>query len=199
VARRYGVEVKYVLTGFKFIGEQIGRLEKAGEAERYIFGFEESYGYLSSTAVRDKDGVNASLLICEMFAWYKAHGKTLLDGLQALYATCGCYTEKLLSFAFEGEAGFHKMQELMASLRQKPITSAAGMRVEATGDYLNDDTGLPASDVVQLHFHGGTVATVRPSGTEPKLKIYLSACGGSCEESGAVVTKLEEFFTNWAK
>ncbi|NLU25155.1 MAG: phospho-sugar mutase [Clostridiales bacterium] len=197
VAAHYGMEIVNVLTGFKFIGEQIGLLEKRGEADRYIFGFEESYGYLSSTAVRDKDGVNASLLICEMFAWYKAQGKTLLDGLQMLYDTCGCYTEKLLSFAFEGSAGFHQMQGLMASLRRCPIEAAAGMAVETMTDYLSEGTGLPKSDVVQLHLTGGTVATVRPSGTEPKLKIYLSACGTDCTESAAVVEKLEKYFTDW--
>ncbi|MEA5142957.1 MAG: phospho-sugar mutase [Oscillibacter sp.] len=197
VAKHYGVEIINVLTGFKYIGEQIGLLEKNGEQERYLFGFEESYGYLSSTAVRDKDGVNAALLICEMFAWYKHQGKTLLDGLQALYATCGYYTEKLLSFTFEGASGFRKMQYLMAELRRAPLHQAAGMAVETATDYLSEGTGLPKSDVVQYHLTGGTVATVRPSGTEPKLKIYLSACGRDGQESAAVVAELEKFFTDW--
>ena len=135
VAAHYGVELRNVLTGFKYIGEQIGLLEKAGEAGRYIFGFEESYGYLSGSFVRDKDAVNASLLICEMFVWYKSQGKTLADALEALYAQYGFFETKLLSFTFEGSAGFAHMTELLDSLRLSPPAGAGG-RSRAAGHRL---------------------------------------------------------------
>ena len=132
VAAHYGVELRNVLTGFKFIGEQIGLLEKDGEADRYIFGFEESYGYLSGSFVRDKDAVNASLLICEMFVWYKSQGKTLADALEALYTQYGFYEAKLLSFTFEGSAGFAHMTELLDSFRLSPPAELAGGRLSTT-------------------------------------------------------------------
>lgn len=197
VTNHYGVELRNVLTGFKYIGEQIRSLEEAGQEERFLLGYEESYGYLTCPAVRDKDAVNASLLICEMAAWYKNQGLTLADGLQTIYEKFGFYVDKVINFTFEGAEGFHTMQNLMAALRSAPISAAAGMDVEEAIDYQNDETGLPKSNVMQYHLSGGTVATVRPSGTEPKLKVYLSACGANAAESAAVVAKLEDFFTNW--
>ena len=197
VAAHYGVELRNVLTGFKYIGEQIRGLEEIGQEDRFLLGYEESYGYLTCPQVRDKDAVNASLLICEMVCWYKNQGKNLVDGLQEIYEKFGYYTDKVLNFVFEGAAGFQTMQGLMAALRTDPITEAAGFAVESAIDYKNDETGLPKSNVMQYQLAGGTVATVRPSGTEPKLKVYLSACGSTAEESAAVVSSLEQFFTGW--
>lgn len=199
VAEHYGVKLIDVLTGFKFIGEQIGLLEKKGEADRYIFGFEESYGYLSGSFVRDKDAVNASLLICEMFAYYKAQGKSLVDVLAELYETYGFYESRLLTFAFEGSAGFAKMQELIQGLRDEKPENLAGYAVEKTVDYQNDDTGLPKSNVLRFFLKGGLEAVARPSGTEPKLKVYLTAIGGSREESSAAADKLAAHFEGWAR
>ncbi len=199
IAARYGVELRDVLTGFKYIGEQIGLLEKTGEAERYIFGFEESYGYLSGSFVRDKDGVNASLLICEMFAWYKAQGKSLVDVLEEMYQRYGYFQSKLLSFAFEGSSGMAKMHGLMDGLRSTPPEEIAGLTVEKCVDYLDEGaTGLPRSNVLRYFLAGGHEAAVRPSGTEPKLKVYLTPAGKSQEESAAVVEKLDRYFTQWA-
>lgn len=199
VAEHYGVELRDVLTGFKFIGEQIGLLEKAGETNRYIFGFEESYGYLSGSFVRDKDAVNASLLICEMFAYYKSKGKSLVEVLDELYDTYGHYESRLLSFAFEGSAGFAKMQELIDGLRQNTPDEIAGLSVEKCVDYQNDDTGLPKSNVLRFFLAGGLEAVVRPSGTEPKLKVYVTAIGGTKEASTAVADSLADYFESWAK
>ena len=198
IAAEYNVELREVLTGFKFIGEQIGLLEKAGEAGRYIFGFEESYGYLSGSFVRDKDAVNASLLICEMFVWYKSLGKTLADALEALYTQYGFYEAKLLSFTFEGSAGFAHMTELLDSLRLSPPAELAGEAVRQVIDYDRDETGLPRSNVLRFILDGGEVI-VRPSGTEPKLKIYLTAARESREKSRAMLNLLEWQLTDWAK
>lgn len=200
VADHYGVELRDVLTGFKFIGEQIGLLERAGEAGRYIFGFEESYGYLSGSFVRDKDAVNASLLICEMFAWYKAQGKSLLEVLSELYDSYGYYSTRLLTFAFEGSKGFAEMQKKMDALRTEPPREVAGLQVERVVDYLHEDiSGLPKSNVFRLFLEGGMEAVVRPSGTEPKLKIYLTAVGESKEKSLETVSQLADFFDLWVK
>ena len=196
IARHYGVELRDVLTGFKFIGEQIGLLEKAGEADRYIFGFEESYGYLSGSFVRDKDAVNASLLICEMFAWYRAQGKSLPEVLDALYRTYGYYGSRLLTFAFEGSAGFADMQTLMDTLRADPPASLAGIRVTAVRDYLPGADGLPKSNVLRFFLEGGMEAVVRPSGTEPKLKIYLTTVGEDRATCTALADRLEAWFRN---
>ena len=199
VAEHYGVELVDVLTGFKFIGEQIGLLEQKGEEKRYIFGFEESYGYLSGSFVRDKDAVNASLLICEMFAYYKAQSRTLVDVLAELYETYGVYESRLLSFAFEGSAGFAKMQALIQSLREQKPQEIAGLAVEKIIDYRNDDTGLPKSNVLRFFLVGGLEAVVRPSGTEPKLKVYLTAVGETRADAAAVADKLSAHFEAWAK
>lgn len=199
IAEHYGVQLIDVLTGFKFIGEQIGLLEKKGEADRYIFGFEESYGYLSGSFVRDKDAVNASLLICEMFAWYKSQGKSLVDVLEELYQEYGCYESKLLSFQFEGADGFAKMQSLMTELRTNRPAELAGIAVERSIDYQNDDTGLPKSNVLRFFLKNGAEAVVRPSGTEPKLKVYLTAAEKDITASQIVIHTLKEFFEQWAR
>lgn len=198
IAAHYDVELVNMLTGFKFIGEQIGELEKRGEANRYIFGFEESYGYLSGTFVRDKDAVNASLLICEMFAWYKAQGKTLVDVLAELYEQYGFYRTKLLSFIFGGAVGFVRMQELMSELRRNPPKELAGEVVTQVLDYNKDGTGLPRSNVLRFIMADGE-AVVRPSGTEPKLKVYLTAAKETCRASQEMIERLERYFTLWAK
>lgn len=198
IAAHYGVGILNVLTGFKFIGEQIGLLEARGEEARYIFGFEESYGYLSGSFVRDKDAVNASLLICEMFAYYKAQGRMLADVLNALYAQYGFYRTKLLSYTFEGSAGFARMKALMESLRSAPPAAFAGETVTASIDYQHDETGLPRSNVLRYLLPCGEVV-VRPSGTEPKLKVYLTVAKDTAEESRQTVTRLEAGFDAWAK
>ena len=186
VANKYGVELRRVLTGFKYIGEQIALLEAGGHPERYIFGFEESYGYLSGPHVRDKDAVNAVLLICEAAAWYAQQGKTLLDAIEALYREFGYYRNALCSFAFEGESGMHTMQELMKKLRANAPEDIAGYKVESVVDYDTDGTGLPRANVLEYHLDGGHKLMVRPSGTEPKIKVYLSAVGDSEAAADAV-------------
>lgn len=178
VARKYGVELRRTLTGFKFIGEQIGLLEAAGEKDRYIFGFEESYGYLSGAHVRDKDAVNASLLACEAAAYYQKQGKTLLDAVNDLYDTFGWYKNGLCSYTFEGEAGMKKIAALMDGLRAEHPVRLAGLEVMGCTDYEDAaSTGLPAANVLEFRLEGGSKLMVRPSGTEPKIKVYLSAVG----------------------
>lgn len=198
IAADYGVEVIDVLTGFKFIGEQIGLLEEKGEADRYIFGFEESYGYLSGGYVRDKDAVDGSLLICEMFAYYKAQGKSLLDVLNGLYEKYGYCLNTLRSYTFEGAEGFDKMKGIMSGFRNDTLVTIGGRRVEGMCDYLEsiacDQNGkqepihLPKSDVLKFILEGNASVVVRPSGTEPKLKMYLSVSAKGKEEAA----RLEE-------
>ena len=186
IAAKYGVELRRTLTGFKFIGEQIGNLEAEGHVERYIFGFEESYGYLSGGHVRDKDAVNAVMLACEAAAWYAARGMTLLDAVNALYAEFGWYRNALCSFTFEGESGMHAMQALMAGLRAEAPAAIAGYAVEKAVDYQAEGTGLPRADVLEYRLAGGHKFMVRPSGTEPKIKVYLSAVGADAAAADAV-------------
>ena len=197
IAAEYGVELRRTLTGFKFIGEQIGLLEAAGEKERYIFGFEESYGYLSGAHVRDKDAVNAVMLACEAAAWYAAQGMTLLDAVNALYNKYGWYRNDLKSFTFEGESGMHTMQSIMARLRAEVPFVIAGYGVEKVVDYRNDATGLPKADVLEYRLENGAKLMVRPSGTEPKIKVYLSAVGGSAAEADAVNAALAKAAAGW--
>ncbi len=173
VAAKYGVDTVNVLTGFKYIGETIGRLEAQGRADRYIFGFEESYGYLSGAHVRDKDAVNASLMIADMFAWYRAQGVGLLARLEQLYAEFGYCLNTLHSYEFEGSKGFMQMQQAMAALRGG-LTQLGGLKVEKLLDYGPGLDGLPKSDVLKFLLAGGASCVVRPSGTEPKLKLYVS-------------------------
>ena len=186
LAAEYGFELRRCLTGFKYIGDIITGLSDAGEVDRFIFGFEESYGYLSGAHVRDKDAVNATLLVCEAAAWYAQQGKTLLDAIEALYREFGYYRNALCSFAFEGESGMHTMQELMKKLRANAPEDIAGYKVESVVDYDTDGTGLPRANVLEYHLDGGHKLMVRPSGTEPKIKVYLSAVGDSEAAADAV-------------
>lgn len=192
ICRKYGVELRNVLTGFKFIGEQIGLLEQEGGPERYIFGFEESYGYLSGTDVRDKDAVNAALLVCEMAANYRAQGMTLLDKLNQLRQEHGFYGQRLLTFQYEGERGAQQMAEIMQGLRA-PMAQLEAEVLQAASriDYLNDETGLPKSDVLSFQLQGGDKIIVRPSGTEPKLKAYLFARGETQDAAEKALDALE--------
>ncbi len=173
IAEKYGVRTIDVLTGFKFIGEQIGLLEAQGKEDSYIFGFEESYGYLSGSYVRDKDGVNGAFLICEMFAFYKTQGISILEKLEELYAKFGYCLNTLHSFTFEGSAGFEKMQSIMAKFRSG-VEQFGGKTVQTVFDYSEGLNGLPKSDVLKYILDGNCSVVVRPSGTEPKLKAYVS-------------------------
>ena len=182
VAAEYGVELRRVLTGFKFIGEQIALLEAEGHSERYIFGFEESYGYLSGGHVRDKDAVNASMLCCEMTAWYREQGLTLAQAMDALYEKYGCYHNRLGSFTYEGADGMAKMQAIMDTLRVESPKTLAGEPVTEVTDYSRGVQGLPRSNVLEYRSGNGKVL-VRPSGTEPKIKVYLSSRAGTMREA----------------
>lgn len=173
IAAHYGVRTINVLTGFKFIGEQIGLLEKEGRENSYIFGFEESYGYLSGSYVRDKDGVNGAYLIAEMFAYYKTRGVSLLEKLEEIFSTYGYCLNTLHSFTFEGASGFTKMQEIMKEFH-KGLNSIGGLKVERTEDYSEGLNGLPKSDALKYILENNCSVVVRPSGTEPKLKTYIS-------------------------
>ena len=179
IAENYGVETVNVLTGFKFIGEVIGKLEAQGRVADYICGFEESYGYLTGSYVRDKDAVNAAFMICEMFAFYKTRGISLLEKLQELYAKYGYCLNTLHSFEFPGSSGMQKMADIMAEFH-KGIDTIVGMKVVKAEDYLEGLNGLPKSDVIKYFYEGESVqgsVVIRPSGTEPKLKVYLSVIG----------------------
>lgn len=200
ICQHYGIELRNVLTGFKFIGEQIGLLEKEGHAERYVFGFEESYGYLSGTDVRDKDAVNAAVLVLEMAANLKAQGMTMLDKLNQLRQDYGFFAQRLLTFEFEGESGQQKMNSLMATLRQ-PLGAFGEEQLKAATriDYLNDQTGLPASDVLSFQLSCGHKIIVRPSGTEPKLKAYLFAKGADQAAAEKELDGLEAIMNGYCK
>ena len=199
IAADYGVEVRRVLTGFKFIGEQIGFLEADGEVDRYIFGFEESYGYLSGGHVRDKDGVNASLLICEMFAHYKAMGISLVQMLNQLYEKYGYFKEALQSITFEGASGAKKMSDLMESLRTNAPKEVAGYKVIDVKDYKAGIGKLPKSNVLEFNMEDDINVLVRPSGTEPKIKMYYLVKGSSEQAGAEIVAALESYFTEVCK
>lgn len=173
VAKSYNVVTHNVLTGFKYIGDVIKNLEKEGKEKSYILGFEESYGYLSGTYVRDKDAVDGALLIAEMFAYYKTHGISLLDKLNELYKKYGFYLNKVDSFAFEGIEGFGKMKAIMESFR-KELSNIANYPILKRIDYKTGVDGLPKSDVLKFILQGGSSVMIRPSGTEPKIKVYYS-------------------------
>ena len=192
VAQSYGVELRRTLTGFKYIGEQIGLLEEEGHPERYLFGFEESYGYLSGAHVRDKDAVNAVMLACECAAWYAGQGMTLLDAMNALYEKFGFYRNGLLSRAFEGQDGMAAMDALMKSLRAAPPAEIGGWKVNGMTDYLSGNTGLIPSDVLEFRLEDAGKVIVRPSGTEPKLKLYLSVRGNGEEDAAARLERLSK-------
>ena len=194
LCRKYGVELRNVLTGFKYIGEQIGLLEQEGTPERFLFGFEESYGYLSGTDVRDKDAVNAALLLCEMTAGLKEEGRTLLTRLEELRAEFGFFAQRLLTFQYEGENGARRMAAIMENLRQ-PLERLSSDTLTVAGrvDFLLDDTGLPKSDVLEFTLSADEKFVVRPSGTEPKLKAYLFARGENREKAEAKLDRMETY------
>lgn len=197
IAKNYGVRVINVLTGFKFIGEQIGFLEKQGKEDSYIFGFEESYGYLSGSYVRDKDAVNGAFLICEMFSYYATKGISLLDKLNELFDKYGYCLNTLHSYEFDGSAGFEKMQKIMETFHEevgegKKIESFAGKKINTVLDYSKGLDGLPKSDVLKYLLDGNCSVVVRPSGTEPKLKTYISVSAKSKDEAEVVEKKICE-------
>ena len=186
VAANYGVEMRNVLTGFKWIGDQIARLEADGEVERFILGFEESYGYLAGPYVRDKDAIIGSMLICEMAAYYRSIGSSIKERLEAIYAKYGRYLNKVDSFEFPGLSGMDKMTGIMASLREKPPVEIGGYKVAKVTDYQKtEETGLPAANVLVYSLEGGATVIVRPSGTEPKIKTYFTTLGKNLAEAEA--------------
>ncbi|MBQ2567637.1 MAG: phospho-sugar mutase, partial [Clostridia bacterium] len=193
VAEHYGVEMRETLTGFKWIGDQIAALEADGEVERFIFGFEESYGYLAGPYVRDKDAVIASMLICEMAAYYRSIGSSIKQRLEEIYAEYGRYLNQVDSFEFPGLSGMDKMAGMMASLREEPPKDIAGIPVAKVTDYLKpEETGLPKSNVLTYSLENGETVVVRPSGTEPKIKAYYTTKGADLAEAQAHKDKLAE-------
>ena len=201
VAKEYGAEVVNLLTGFKYIGEYITALEAKGEADRFVVGMEESYGYLAGIHARDKDAVVASTLICEMAAYYKSKGMSLYEKMQSLYKKHGMYLSGLLNFAFEGAAGMQKMADLMEAFRRAPLQSIGGMKVLAVADYKTGletelATGkqtaitLPKSNVICYSLPNDNKVIVRPSGTEPKIKIYLTAVAPTYAEAKEITDRL---------
>ena len=178
VAKKYGVELRHTLTGFKWIGDQIAKLEADGEVDRFIFGFEESYGYLAGPYVRDKDAVIASMLICEMAAYYRSKGSSIKERLEEIYAEFGRYLNKVDAFEFPGLSGMDKMAGIMEKLRKEPPTDIAGTKIVKTDDYLKpEETGLPKANVLIYTLENGETVVVRPSGTEPKIKAYYTTLG----------------------
>lgn len=205
IAAEYGVELRNVLTGFKYIGEQIGLLEADGEQDRYIFGFEESYGYLAGSYVRDKDAVVGSMLICEMAAFYRQQGISILDALSALYEKYGVFRHTQSSFVCEGATGMERMAQVMADIRANRPEEIGGRKVVYFADYkLSEATDLltgeksaielPKSDVLEYRLEGGASVILRPSGTEPKIKAYYTATGKTFEEADAVEQQLNTDF-----
>lgn len=203
VAAKYGCRSEDVLTGFKYVGEYIAKLEKAGKADKFVMGFEESYGYLIGTHAKDKDGVAASMMICEMAAYYKSKGKTLVDALNDIYAEFGYYCNKLYNFMFEGASGMVKMAEIMNTTRENPPAELAGMKVLKVKDFkagtaTDTVTGavepltLPSSNVLAYELPGGNLAIVRPSGTEPKIKVYVTGIGENAEVSKNIASQIGE-------
>lgn len=190
IAAEYGVQVREVLTGFKYIGEVIGRLEKEGRENDFMFGFEESCGYLAGTHVRDKDGVMACMLVCEMAQAFKAQGLTLWEALEALYARHGYLTTRLLSFDIQGALPMEEMAATMARLRAEPIRTLAGREVSSVKDYQSGLDDLPPSNVL-VYEADGLKAIVRPSGTEPKVKVYLFAKAAQLQQANQLLNQLE--------
>lgn len=201
LCQEYGCELKNVLTGFKYIGEVILNLEKDNETDRFVFGFEESYGYLAGSYVRDKDAVVASMLICEMAAYYKKNGKTLAQVIDGLYEKYGYYQNTTLNFGFDGAAGMQKMADIMANLRTDAPKTISGYKVVKTADYkesvekdISNGTetkiNLPKSNVLSYSLEGGNAAIVRPSGTEPKIKLYITAVGKNKNDAQIITDKI---------
>lgn len=205
IAAEYGVELREVLTGFKFIGEQIGFLEKDGEDKRYIFGFEESYGYLAGSYVRDKDAVVGSMLICEMAAFYRTKGVSLLQAREAMYKKYGNYVHTQKSFQCEGASGMERMKEIMTGLRTDAPKEIGGLKVVSVADYVASEetdaaTGektvltLPKSDVLAFKLEQGASVIIRPSGTEPKIKAYYTTIGETRDEAAKLEEVISEDF-----
>ncbi|MEE0846206.1 MAG: phospho-sugar mutase [Eggerthellaceae bacterium] len=192
VAAHYGFELRRTLTGFKYIGEQIARLEAAGEPDRFMFGFEESYGYLAGTHVRDKDAVVASMLICQMARHYRAQGKTLVQAMRALYDQFGWQLNRTISIAYPGADGAQRMADIMERLRTQPPAQAAGRAIAETVDYAQGVADLPKANVVEFRLVGGGKLIVRPSGTEPKIKAYLFAKAPDQPGAVAMLDELEQ-------
>lgn len=203
ICNKYNAELKNVLTGFKYIGEVILNLEKDNEEERFVFGFEESYGYLSGSYVRDKDAVVASMLICEMAAYYKKQGKTLAMVMDEMYKEYGYYKNTTLNFGFSGASGMQKMADIMASLRENAPKEFASYKVVKIADYLESKeydlvTGeetvinLPKSNVLSYSLEGEHACIIRPSGTEPKIKLYITAVGKDADDAQTITDKLAE-------
>ncbi len=203
ICKKYDCELKNVLTGFKYIGEVILGLEQKGEEDRYVFGFEESCGYLAGTYVRDKDAVVASMLICEMASYYKKQGKSLVDVIEGIYAEYGYYINTTLDFYFDGAAGMQKMASIMNGLRENAPAAIAGYKVVHIADYdtkvatdlvtgATEKLTLPKSNVLSYTMEGGHCAIVRPSGTEPKIKIYITAIGETPEAAQELTKKISE-------
>ena len=186
VAKSYGVEMRSVLTGFKWIGDQIAQLEAAGQVDRFIFGFEESYGYLAGPYVRDKDAIIGSMLICEMAAYYRSIGSSIKERLEAIYAKFGRYLNKVDSYEFPGLSGMEKMSGIMDSLRKNPPAEIGGYNVVSVTDYQDSEkTGLPKANVLIYALEGGATVVVRPSGTEPKIKTYFTTLGKDLTQAEA--------------
>ena len=186
VAKHYGVELRHTLTGFKWIGDQIARLEADGEVDRFIFGFEESYGYLAGPYVRDKDAIIGSMLICEMAAYYRSIGSSIKQRQEEIYAEYGRFLNKVDSFEFPGLSGMDKMKGIMEDLRKDPPKEIAGIAVSKATDYLKpEETGLPKANVLIYDLADGSTAIVRPSGTEPKIKTYFTTSGKDLAEAEA--------------
>ena len=196
VAKSFGAEIIDVLTGFKYIGEQITLLEKQGKEDRFVFGFEESYGYLAGTYVRDKDAVVTSMLVAEMASFYKNNGKTLIDVLDDIYVEFGHYYHKIKSIEFPGAAGSVKMKQLLADLRKKDLKEMNGLKIIETVDYLTQKKQkLPPSNVLVFNMEGNSQFIVRPSGTEPLIKFYLTAV----DDADEIFAKMEKFISEFFK
>ena len=191
IANKYGVETIETLTGFKNICAVANESEITGEKE-FIYGFEESIGYNYGTFVRDKDAVSSAMVICEMAAYYKKQGKSLLDVLEELKDEYGFYDERLISIVLEGLEGQEKIGQIMKDFRENPLTEIKGMKLEKTIDYLNDDTGIPKSNVLKYYFDDGSWYALRPSGTEPKIKIYIYSKGESEKDSKKKLDLIEK-------
>ena len=203
VAKSHGVETVNVLTGFKYIGDTIKKLEEKGEKDRFILGFEESYGYLVGTEVRDKDAVVATLIICEMAAYYRSIGSSVYKALQEIYQKFGFYLNKVDSYTFEGLRGMDKMKEIMSALRANPLTKLGDYEVEAREDYKtlvhkDEKTGrvtdikLPSSNILVYMLQGGHQVIIRPSGTEPKIKVYYSIKGKDRREADMIKADIDK-------
>lgn len=193
VAAHYGVELRHVLTGFKWIGDQIARLEKDGEEDRFIFGFEESYGYLAGSYVRDKDAVIASMLICEMAAYYRSIGSSIKQRLEEIYKEYGRYFNQVDAFSFPGLSGMDKMADIMGNFRKNPPKDFAGKKVVKIVDYAEPEkTGLPKANVLIYTLDDGATIVVRPSGTEPKIKTYFTTLGKDLAEAKREKDELAE-------